>query len=174
MDQSGARNFSKWGSIPNGSVREKHQPPTLVPPSAAMVAKMTTKRSSSNRKHQPQTPDQQTAHPDLPRSEPDASKGHVPPTPPESTPVSTTTGKTKWTASELWSLTNAVHDKQPYIAKHTEKAARWDDVRDIVNEGVHHERTSKSYQLQMKRLLSWQQGSKVLRLLYYLDVTLTS
>ena len=77
----------------------------------------------------------------------------------------TTSGKTKWTASELWSLTLAVHDKQPYTAKHTEKAGRWDNIRDIVNEERRHERSSKSYRLQMKRLLSWRQGLKVLKVI---------
>lgn len=84
------------------------------------------------------------------------------PTPQDNDPsVSVTTGKTKWTASELWSLTLAVHDKQPYTAKHTEKAGRWDAVRDMVNKEGDRNRSSKSYQVQMKRLLSWQHGSTV-------------
>jgi hypothetical protein len=77
----------------------------------------------------------------------------------------TTSGKSKWSAGELWSLALAVHDKQPYTAKHTEKAGRWDMIRDIINEERRHERSSKSYRLQMKRLLSWQQGSKVLKII---------
>lgn len=154
---------------------------------------------SSNRTRQPQAPDKPTARPVLPRTRHNVSSGHAPPVLPSPRPphfegdspehndehltptsqtlrdndplVPTTTGKSKWTAGELWSLTLAVHDKQPYIAKHTEKAGRWDEIRDVIGEAGYCERSTKSYQLQMKRLLSWQQGSKVLRFFCWLNTT---
>lgn len=161
----------------------------LIPPSPTMEAQKPT-RQSSNRTHQPRTPRQQTARSAPPHSQRGASNGRIPPIipPPDpphtasdspgrsgkdppspspasygnNSPVPTTTVRTKWTAGDLWSLTLAVHDKQPYTAKHTEKAGRWDEVRDIVNENGGCGRSTKSYQAQMKRLLLWQQGSTVL------------
>ena len=156
-------------------------------------------KNAPSRARKPQNPRQSPTHP--PRTQPNynTSKKRVPPvlpspdpshcegdSPPngedppfpspvphnDDPPASTNAGKIKWTSSELWVLALAVHDKQPYTAKHNDKAARWDEVRDIVNEERHHERSTKSYHLQMKRLLSWQRGgSKVLLFLRWLGVT---
>ena len=137
----------------------------LVPPSAAMEAQTATKQSSK-RGRKSQTSRRKAAQYDQSQSQHDASTVPTSPTPPDDSPTSTTGTKIKWTASEFWQLTNAVHDLGPYTAKHNEKGAQWEKVRNAVNGGMDHVRTSKSYQLQMKRLLSWQQGSKVWRFLY--------
>ena len=164
------------------------RPLILLPLSATMGAQKTTSQLS-NRAHRPQATHEQTPRPTLSQPQRDTSRGHIPPirippqpsrfagdspasgsrTPPlplpaphdEDSPVLTTAGRTKWTGQDLWRLALAVHDKQPYTAKYNEKAARWEEVRNSVNETGRCERSTKAYQTQMKRLLSWQQGSKV-------------
>ena len=127
-----------------------------------------SRRNASNRYVTPVFPPRHP--PDLGGNSPPPDSNNVlPPSPiyhDEEPEAPETTGNVRWTAQELWSLTLAVHDKQPYTAKHTEKAGRWDEVRDILHENGYCGRSSASYMAQMKRLLSWQRGSKVLQFYY--------